>query len=241
MKTIIYSISLALLSIVFSVQLNAQVKIGSGGPVVQPSAVLQLESADKGLLLPRLTDTTAINNLNPPDGMMIYLVPDNSIRIRTNGSWKKVNTENSTTLVSLTDYTNSSSNVSNATSVPELNFTAEANKEYIIDAHLLVRSANTGNGIKIALSGPASGVQFAALEIMVPKDQGSQTVANVSAFNTYAAGTKMPGTAQTYLARIQGVFKMGASPGTVGVKFYTETNGTIVTIKAGSVLQYRGL
>jgi hypothetical protein len=203
--------------------------------------VLQLESTDKGLLLPRLTDTTAINNLNPPDGMMIYLVQDKSVRVRANGNWKKVATENRTSLVSAADYTNSSSNVSNATIVPELNFTAEANKEYIIDAHLLVRSGSTGNGIKIALSGPASGVQFAALEIIVPKDQNSQTVANVAAFNTYVDGTKMPGTAQTYLARIQGVFKMGASPGTIGVKFYTENNGTIVTIKAGSVIEYRAL
>ncbi len=42
------------------------------------------------MLLPRLTDTVAINALTPPDGMIIYLTSDNSLRLRSNGSWKKI-------------------------------------------------------------------------------------------------------------------------------------------------------
>ncbi len=42
------------------------------------------------MLLPRLTDTAAINLLTPPDGMIIYLTSDKSLRLRSNGSWKKI-------------------------------------------------------------------------------------------------------------------------------------------------------
>ncbi len=69
---------------------NAQLKIGTNPTTIQKSSILELESSRQGLLLPRLTDTAAINLLLPPDGMIIYLVPDNSLRVRSNGYWKKI-------------------------------------------------------------------------------------------------------------------------------------------------------
>ena len=69
---------------------NAQLKIGDNPTSIQKSSILELESTRQGLLLPRLTDTTAINSLNPPDGMIIYLTADNSLRIRSNNAWKKL-------------------------------------------------------------------------------------------------------------------------------------------------------
>ena len=69
---------------------NAQLKVGDNPTSIQKSSILELESTRQGLLLPRLTDTVAINSLNPPDGMIIYLTADNSLRIRSNNSWKKL-------------------------------------------------------------------------------------------------------------------------------------------------------
>lgn len=69
---------------------EAQLKIGTNPTSIQKSSILELESTRQGLLLPRLTDTAAINLLIPPDGMIIYLVPDKSLRVRSNGAWKKV-------------------------------------------------------------------------------------------------------------------------------------------------------
>jgi hypothetical protein len=76
--------------LVFGVAANAQLKIGDNPTNIQKSAILELESTRQGLLLPRLTDTVAINGLTPPDGMIIYLNSDNSLRLRSNGSWKKI-------------------------------------------------------------------------------------------------------------------------------------------------------
>ncbi|HEU4554948.1 MAG TPA: hypothetical protein VFS25_19010 [Chitinophaga sp.] len=79
---------LALIS--FTVQ--AQLKVGSNPTNIQKSAVLELESDRQGLLLPRLTDTVAINAITPapPDGMIIYLslAPNNGLYVRKGGHWE---------------------------------------------------------------------------------------------------------------------------------------------------------
>ena len=69
---------------------NAQLKVGDNPTNIQKSSILELESTRQGLLLPRLTDTAAINSLTPPDGMIIFLTTDKSLRIRSNGAWKKL-------------------------------------------------------------------------------------------------------------------------------------------------------
>lgn len=69
---------------------RAQLKVGDNPTSIQKSSILELESTRQGLLLPRLADTVAINALTPPDGMIIYLNSDNSLRLRSNGHWKKI-------------------------------------------------------------------------------------------------------------------------------------------------------
>ncbi len=67
----------------------AQVKIGTNPDQIKPASLLELESQTKGLLLPRLQDTVAINALNPSDGMLIYLekLPKNGLYVRRNSVW----------------------------------------------------------------------------------------------------------------------------------------------------------
>ena len=68
---------------------QAQVKIGTNPDQIQRSSILELESDTRGLLLPRLSDTLAINALNPLDGMLIYLtkVPKQGLYVRKEGAW----------------------------------------------------------------------------------------------------------------------------------------------------------
>ncbi|MET0466592.1 MAG: hypothetical protein ABW007_25765 [Chitinophagaceae bacterium] len=73
-----------------TVLVNAQLKVGDNPTSIQKSSILELESTRQGLLLPRLADTTQINALTPPDGMIIYLNGDKSLRLRSNGMWKKI-------------------------------------------------------------------------------------------------------------------------------------------------------
>lgn len=69
---------------------HAQLKIGDNPTTIQKSSILELESTRQGLLLPRLADTAAINLLTPPNGMIIFLSSDQSLRLRSNGSWVKI-------------------------------------------------------------------------------------------------------------------------------------------------------
>ena len=82
-----FRITLALL---FAATLNtgyAQIKIGDNPGTIDPSAVLDVESTTKGLLLPRMT--TAEMNLiaTPADGLMIYNTTANCTYLRKGGVW----------------------------------------------------------------------------------------------------------------------------------------------------------
>jgi hypothetical protein len=77
---------------------KAQLKIGDNATIINKSAVLELQSQRQGFLLPRLDDTTAINALTPPDGMVIYLASPSSgagrgLYIRKAGYWQRVTTD----------------------------------------------------------------------------------------------------------------------------------------------------
>ena len=75
---------------VFMSQADAQIKIGTNGSIIAPSSLLELESANQGLLLPRLADTAAINALSPPNGMLIYLTkaPAVGLYVRKVTGWE---------------------------------------------------------------------------------------------------------------------------------------------------------
>lgn len=85
------SIALMLAGIFFLGNATAQIKIGTNGANIQPSSLLELESANQGFLLPRMANTIAIDALNPPNGMMIYKTTDPAgLYIRKNNQWEYI-------------------------------------------------------------------------------------------------------------------------------------------------------
>jgi len=85
------SIALMLTGIFFLGKATAQIKIGTNGANIQPSSLLELESANQGFLLPRMANTIAIDALNPPNGMMIYKTTDPAgLYIRKNNQWEYI-------------------------------------------------------------------------------------------------------------------------------------------------------
>jgi hypothetical protein len=75
----------------------SQLKIGTNPTQINKSSILELESDKQGFLLPRLTDTTGINALTPPEGMLIYFNPNNAtgkgLYIRKSGMWQRFTTD----------------------------------------------------------------------------------------------------------------------------------------------------
>lgn len=82
------SLSVFILILYGPVAWGQQLLLGKNPYAMNKSAVLELNSDNQGLLLPRIADTTLINALTPPDGMMIYFVPTKQILWRSNGYWK---------------------------------------------------------------------------------------------------------------------------------------------------------
>ncbi len=80
------SISLLLLFLVKAANAQ-QLSLGNTPAMVNKSAVLELNATKQGLLLPRLSDTVAINALTPPDGMVIYFTVTKQFLLRANGYW----------------------------------------------------------------------------------------------------------------------------------------------------------
>lgn len=82
--------ALLLLTLGCSFYGKGQMKIGNHPSQINKASILELESDRQGLLLTRISDTSAMTNLNPPDGMIIYSTQDSVIYIRSHAVWKKL-------------------------------------------------------------------------------------------------------------------------------------------------------
>jgi hypothetical protein len=83
MKRILF----ALIVLVFTINARAQVKIGDNPATLNSNSLLELESTDKGLLLPRLTSAQVAAMNNPPKGMVLFNSTDSSIYLRRDTGW----------------------------------------------------------------------------------------------------------------------------------------------------------
>ncbi|MCL6524511.1 MAG: hypothetical protein K6T34_07595, partial [Thermoflavifilum sp.] len=69
-----------------------QLKLGNNPTQISKTALLELESTNQGLLLPRISDTNAFHPNPIPDGMLIFYVgtSDSCLMIRKDGVWIKI-------------------------------------------------------------------------------------------------------------------------------------------------------
>jgi trimeric autotransporter adhesin len=84
------SVNITILTTLLTLNLIAQpnLKIGTGSGIIDNSAVLELASTTKGLLLPRLTNAQMNAISTPANGLQIFNTTDGCIYIyRTTGGW----------------------------------------------------------------------------------------------------------------------------------------------------------
>lgn len=74
-------------------QLKAQVAINTDGSAPNASAMLDVTSTDKGILIPRVASTGSITS--PVNGLLVYSTADNTFNYYDGSAWKKVSTANS--------------------------------------------------------------------------------------------------------------------------------------------------
>ncbi|MCB9308331.1 MAG: hypothetical protein H6565_17175 [Lewinellaceae bacterium] len=72
-----------------AVQLSAQVAINQDNTTPDPSAMLDVKSSDKGLLIPRMTTTQRDAIASPTAGLIIYNTQDSCFNYYTGAAWVK--------------------------------------------------------------------------------------------------------------------------------------------------------
>ncbi len=72
--------------------ITAQVSINTDGSTPDASAVLDLKSTEKGILIPRMSQTEIVNISNPANGLMVINTNDNRLYLYDDGTgkWKEI-------------------------------------------------------------------------------------------------------------------------------------------------------
>lgn len=145
------------------------------------------------------------------------------------------------------DFTTTSSTAQDITGtvsagVGAMAFTPAANTVYEIEAMLLTRTATATVGVRPGVAWP-TGMTDGVACIQQTSAAGTNVVQNGNIAGAVLAPVGgNPTTNGSWPALIQATLVSGASPsGTFKLQVASETNGTTVTIKAGSWLKYRTL
>ena len=142
---------LLLITLSIGLALNAQVGIN----ILQPdsNAILDLNSNDKGLLLPRLT-TSQMNAMpNPTNGLTIYNVEDSLVHYYNNGCWLKAYQKNCNEC-EFTSSVNQGFATIDRTTTDTAVFEVSILKENGIDSITTVVLASLPNGMTVTVENP---------------------------------------------------------------------------------------
>ena len=94
MKRIFFTVIIPVLltSIAFTGKIFAQ-SVGIGTTTPQSSALLELKSDDKGLLIPRISSAKRDGMMAPAKGLMVYVIDDSSFYF-FDGAWRRLTPAN---------------------------------------------------------------------------------------------------------------------------------------------------
>ncbi|SFD06810.1 hypothetical protein SAMN05518672_101309 [Chitinophaga sp. CF118] len=239
---------LCLFLLLSSLSQAQQLKLGIAPAVIEKSALLELNSTNQGLLLPRVSDYTTTPLNTAPDGMLIYYVPDKLLYIKKNGIWRK-----------LIDETNAITSVNGmTTSIVNLttNDIPESANLYYTDAR--ARSAfSSGTGINLSGAGVISALNTSAIW-NASQLQGRNISTNIPSNNDVltwdnTSSTWLPKSATTgsvtsvALALPSSVFNVSGSPvtstGTLTGTFASQTQNQVFAapVAANGVPSFRAL
>ena len=81
---------LLLFTLLISYELFAQVAINSDGTTADSSAMLDIKSSSRGLLIPRMTFADTLNISSPALGLTIFIIDDSSFYFHKAEGWESI-------------------------------------------------------------------------------------------------------------------------------------------------------
>ena len=138
-KTSISTLVLTVLSWLLINSATAQVAINTTGTEANPSAMLDVSSNEKGVLIPRMTASERNAITSPAGGLLVFVTDDNSFYYYDNTNWIKVLNDDTTDgdweISGDYVYVSSAKNIGIGTSTP--------------DGKLVIENSSAGNSLKI--------------------------------------------------------------------------------------------
>jgi hypothetical protein len=233
MKSFFYSL-LCLILILGSVPAFAQIGIGTTTPT--PSAALEITSStnDKGVLIPRLSNTQKNSISNPAEGLLIYQTSAPSgFYFFTNGAWKLIISQTNGKDLSSNDYT-----TADKAKVSNLSGTNTGDQTTI--------TGNAGTATKLAAPKHINEVAFdGSGDITVTADAGTLTGntlkstvtgSGLTSVGTLAGLTVTNPIAGSVTGNAATATKLAATKNINGVAFDGSTDITIAAVAAAEQL-----
>lgn len=220
-----YTITL-LVSITLFMACSAFAQVGIGTVTPDSSAVLDLQSTERGLLLPRLTTSQRDSIYHPATGLMIYNSTSNELQINHGSpvvpAWNNLNGTSNSTIISITDSGDLSTTSTIHELLPGMELTPPAGNYMILfnGQFGLLASApiSTTQGVidltsvyNTLISIPVTGTHVAVFgngEVLLPG------VYNVAAAGSLADTLTLDGnndTTSLFIIRIGGAYSVGAA------------------------------
>lgn len=133
------------------------------------------------------------------------------------------------------DQTNSTTSFADVTG---LSFSVAAATKYLIYTLAIFQTDTVTTGIKFSLNGPAA-ASLILFNHSIPTATTSALNRSGRAFDTTAASTGIDIINTSTLITLDAIFVNGANAGTLSLRFASEVDTSVVTVKAGSVLVYQ--
>ncbi|MBK8966653.1 MAG: tail fiber domain-containing protein [Lewinellaceae bacterium] len=98
LSTVMFRLALLGSSLFFTDVLAAQVSVNQDNSAPDPSAMLDVKSSDKGMLVPRMTTAQRTAISNPATGLLVFDSDTESFWFRESGGWAELKTGNPSVL-----------------------------------------------------------------------------------------------------------------------------------------------
>jgi hypothetical protein len=220
---------------------------GSGNIILNTSTgnTVQIGSATTDtnstiLVLDSYNNSGAAGDPAGTNGGMYYNTFTNTFRCYENSVWHDCLSHH---VIELGADVADSSGACTFTAATGLSFAVKSATNYRFHANIIYTSAATTTGLGLAISGPATPTLVSYESVLpiataTPPASTNAAVGTATAYDGGGCSASTPSTASTgWAATLDGLVRPSAN-GTVQLDFASEINGSAITIKAGSTLEW---
>jgi hypothetical protein len=200
------------------------------------SAILNINSSNKGVLIPRLTTTQQNAISSPASGLLVYNTDSAAFSYYNGVIWNNLNgggTNNTSVSFSLTsNFTSSSTTLSNITG---LSYTMQSGASYKVEFRGLYQTDATSTGISLGLSGTGNFLGEYDISSSHTLSTSNSNKAVISSSGSTITSTSVSNANTATACSLQLIVHC-TSNSTLNIRFASSAGGSVATMLAGSTL-----